>query len=117
FYSLMTSKIAVPSPNDASARQPLVFRRLAAEASISGSLYRRSTCPSQEPLAHALKRKPPRISLYRYMRTAIEPRRGATLVERDIAIITSLFVLPFLTEPFLPGEFGRAPRRLCRAHF
>src|SRR5215471_18446773 len=117
FHSRMTSKFAVPSPNGAPALQPLVFRRLAVEASTSGTLRQRSTCPSQEPHRHALKRKPARISLYRYMRTAIGPRRGATLVERDIAIINSLFVLPFLAEPFLPGEFGGAPRRLCRAHF
>src|SRR5712671_7279200 len=36
FHSLMTSKFAVPSPNGAPARQPLVFRRLAVEANWSG---------------------------------------------------------------------------------
>src|SRR5215470_3216829 len=56
FHSLMTSKFAVPSPNGAPARQPLVFRRLAIEASTSGTLCRRSTCPSQSHIAHALKR-------------------------------------------------------------
>jgi hypothetical protein len=34
----MTSKLAVPSPNSAPARQPLLFRRLAVEASTSGTL-------------------------------------------------------------------------------
>jgi hypothetical protein len=46
FHSRMTSKFAVPSVNEAPARQPLAFRRLAVEASTSGTLCRRSTCPS-----------------------------------------------------------------------
>jgi hypothetical protein len=45
FHSRMTSKFAVPSPNGAPARQPLAFRRLTVEASTSGTLCRRSTCP------------------------------------------------------------------------
>src|SRR5215470_577789 len=44
FHSLMTSKFAAPSPNDAPARQPLVFRKLTVEASTSGTLCRRPTC-------------------------------------------------------------------------
>jgi hypothetical protein len=117
FHSLMTSKFVVPSPNGAPARQPFVFRSLAVRRA------RRERCAGdrrthrKSHIAHALKRKPGRISFYRYMRTAIGPRGGATLVEWDVAIVNSLFVLPFLAEPLLPGEFGRAPRRLGRAHF
>src|SRR5262249_41208671 len=45
FHSRMTSKFAIPSPNCTPACQPLVFRRLAVEASSSGTLRRRSTGP------------------------------------------------------------------------
>src|SRR5262249_2697515 len=46
FHSRMTSKFAVPSPTGAPGSQPLLFRRLAVEASTSGTLRRRSTRPS-----------------------------------------------------------------------
>jgi hypothetical protein len=46
------------------------------------------------------------------MLAAIGPWLGPALVERDVAIVDPLLVLPFLAEPFLAGELcGPVPRR------
>ena len=45
------------------------------------------------------------------MRATIRPRLGPARVERDLAIVDPLLVLPFLAKPFLAGELASPVRR------
>ena len=45
------------------------------------------------------------------MRATIGPRLGPALVERHLAIVDPLLVLPFVAKPFLAGELASPVRR------
>src|ERR1700675_510665 len=77
-----------------------------------------SRSPSRKPISRlrplTTPRKAHRRSSCRGVRAGVGPRLGSALIERDLAVVDPLFVLPLLAEAFLPGRGRERARRKGR---